>query len=379
MNKPLRVLLLEDSVADAELLLRVLRREGYSVTHRREETREGVRDALAHGTWDVALSDYNMPQLSVTDALDILHKQGIDIPFIIVSGSVGEEIAVSAMKAGAHDFFLKDRTMRLGSAIERELREAEIRAERRVAMQRLQERERQLEEAVRIRDEFISIASHELRTPLTPLVLEVASALDLVRRKQSGPAPDLSRIEAKLANCIRQVERLTTLINNMLDVTKITSGRLLLSPTEIDLREVVFAVIDRMAQSIARSGSQVTVDAAGPVVGTWDRDGIETVLVNLLGNAVKFGEGKPIDVSLEVFGDRARLVMRDRGIGIAPEQQRRIFERFERAVSTQHYGGFGIGLWIARQLVEAHGGTIRVSSVPGTGSRFEVELPLRTG
>jgi signal transduction histidine kinase len=374
MGKALRVLLIEDSEPDAMLLLRALRREGYEVDHRRVETADDLRDALGK-TWDVVLSDYSMPRMNVAESLRILAEHGVDIPFIVVSGSIGEEMAVSAMKAGAHDFFLKDHVTRLASAIERELREAEVRRQRRVALERLQERESQLEESVRVRDEFISIASHELRTPLTPLVLEVASALDLVRRRRNDPAIDLDRLETKLRGCTRHIERLTNLINNMLDVTRITSGRLRISRGRLDLREVVAATLDRMRQAIASSGSTVAVRADEPVIGLWDRDGIQTAVRNLMTNALKFGQGKPIAVRIERYGETARFSVADLGIGIAPEAQKRIFERFERAVSSQHYGGFGLGLWITRQMVEAHGGTIRVTSAQGSGSTFVVELP----
>jgi len=368
--------LLEDSETDEALLLRALHREGYDVTHRRIETADALRDALVNGAWDVVLSDYTMPHLTVGESLSILHEKAIDIPFIIVSGSIGEEMAASAMKAGAHDFFLKDRVPRLGSAIERELREADVRRDRRAALERLKEREAQLEEAVRVRDEFLAIASHELRTPLTPLVLELASALDLVRRRRSGdPSGELARVEGKLGNCTRHIERLTLLINNMLDVTRITSGRLHMSPVRIDLREVVVGALDRVQQAVATSGSTVAVRAGEPVVGVWDRDAVETAVRNLITNAAKFGGGKPIEIRVESAGDVARVAVEDHGIGIAPAQQRRIFERFERAVSSQHYGGFGLGLWITRQMVEAHGGTVRVSSTENAGSTFVIELP----
>jgi signal transduction histidine kinase len=376
MGKPLRVLLLEDSETDEALLLRALRREGYDVTHLRVETGEALREALATAAWDVVLSDYTMPQLTVSESLSILRERAIDIPFIIVSGSIGEEMAVSAMRAGAHDFFLKDRVTRLGSAIERELREAEVRRERRVALDRLKEREAQLEEAVRVRDEFLSIASHELRTPLTPLVLELATALDLVRRRRSAdPAEELGRVETKLGNCTRHIQRLTLLINNMLDVTRIASGRLQMTPVRIDLRDVVAAALDRVQQAIAASGSAVAVRSGEPVVGVWDQDAVETAVRNLITNAAKFGRGKPIEIRVESEGDVARVAVSDQGIGIAPEQQRRIFERFERAVSSQHYGGFGLGLWITRQMVQAQGGTVRVSSNENSGSTFVIELP----
>ena len=122
---------------------------------------------------------------------------------------------------------------------------------------------------------------------------------------------------------------------------------------------------------------RVEVEGAEPLIGEWDRFLLDQVVTNLLGNAIKYGAGAPVHVTLTSTQDAARLSVRDRGIGIAPEDQARIFERFERAVSDRHYGGLGLGLWIARQVVEAHGGTIRFESTPGKRTTFIVELPLR--
>jgi PAS domain S-box-containing protein len=237
------------------------------------------------------------------------------------------------------------------------------------------ERERQLQEAVRVRDEFLSIASHELKTPLTSLELQVAS---LRRLAVLHPGLHLTdeRIQSKCDSIVRQVERLTGLINNLIDVGRITSGRLALAREKVDLGEVVHAVLERAREAIRRSGSEVAVSIPDPVVGRWDRARVETVIANLVSNAVKFGNGKPIDISARALADRAVLAVRDHGIGLPPEDQHRIFERFERAVSHRHFGGFGLGLWVAREAVDAHGGTIRVQARAGAGSEFTVELPL---
>jgi signal transduction histidine kinase len=233
--------------------------------------------------------------------------------------------------------------------------------------------------AVRARDEFLSIASHELKTPLTPLELLLATATELVRRARSGVAElPLEKLETKLVKAAKQVERLTLLVNNLLGVTRITAGRLTLVRREVDLCAMVQAVVERMEEMVRSSGSRVTIHAGAPVGGTWDPGGVESVVSNLIANAVKYGGGNPIDVELEPAGDVVRLSVTDRGIGIAPEDLERIFERFERAVPGEHYGGFGIGLWVCRQVVLAHGGAIRVSSTHGVGSTFFVELSGRS-
>jgi signal transduction histidine kinase len=376
MRRPLRALIVEDSAADAELLLRALHRDGYEVSHERVDTAEAMRAALARQTWDIVLSDYAMPKFTVPAALRMVQESGIDIPFIVISGTVGEETAVAAMKAGAHDFFLKERLTRLGSAIDRELREAEVRRERRVASERLVESERQLKQAIQARDEFLVIASHELKTPLTSLELQVSN---LRRLGRSHPTVVISddKVQSKCDTILRQVDRLTILINNLLDVARITAGRLTLSRERVDLGDLVRGVLARAQDAIQRSGSEVALEIPVPVVGSWDRLRIETVVANLVSNAVKFGGGKPIEVAVRGNAQTATLMVRDHGIGISVEDQQRIFERFERAVSVRHFGGFGTGLWVARQAVEAHGGKIQVHSQEGNGSAFEIELPLR--
>jgi signal transduction histidine kinase len=368
MVLPLRVLIVEDSEADCALLVRVLENGGYDVAHRRVQTLETTRAALGEETWDVIVSDYSMPQFGAMGALAALKESKLDIPFIVVSGTVGEETAVQALKEGAHDFMLKDRLTRLLPAIERERREVEVRRQRREAIE-------DMKLAIQARDEFLSMASHEFKTPLTSLVLLMTRALSLVR-SPSAFDTKLAQVEAQLEKATRQIHRLTRLVNSLLDVAQIMSGRLRLSPESIDLRDVVDTVTGDLQEGINACRSELTVRGEQPVVGLWDRLTVETVVTNLLTNAIKFGEGKPIDVTIGIEADVARLTVVDHGMGIAPEDQARIFQRFERAVPSQHYGGLGIGLWIVRQIVEAHRGAIRVASTKGTGSSFTVELPL---
>jgi signal transduction histidine kinase len=374
-RRPLRALILEDSDDDAVLVVRALRHQGYEVTSRRVCAEAAMRAALGEQAWDIVISDYSMPGFTVADALSVLREHDMDVPFILISGSVGEEVAVGAMKAGAHDFFLKDRLARLGSAIERELRESKIRHERRVAAVKLLESERELRRAVQVRDEFLAIASHELRTPLTPLVLQLQGALRTLRAPRGRPDGALGdEIASKIENALRYVERLTLLVVNLLDVARITSGRMELARRRVDLSELVAGVSRRLHETM-RAG-ELRVAAGGPVEGMWDPVAIESVVVNLLSNAIKYGDGKAVDVTVERANDVARLTVADQGIGIEESDQRRIFERFERAVPAKHYGGFGIGLWVTNRVVTEHGGTITVSSAKGVGSTFVVELPL---
>ncbi len=218
------------------------------------------------------------------------------------------------------------------------------------------------------RDDFLSIASHELKTPLTSLVLNSDSLRTAARRG------DLEGVTRKAEGVRRNVDRLARLVSSLLDISRISAGRLDLELEVVDLSEVVREVVARFDDEARRAGCAVRVTASGAATGRWDRLRLDQVATNLLSNAIKYGRGKPVDVSVDAGDDRATLTVRDRGIGISAADQRRIFQRFERAVSKRNYGGFGLGLWIVRQIVEALGGSVRVESTPGEGSIFQVEL-----
>jgi signal transduction histidine kinase len=227
---------------------------------------------------------------------------------------------------------------------------------------------RRAQEAVAARDEFLSIASHELKTPLTSLTLHADSLRNAAARRR---APE--QIAAKAEVIRRSVDRLARLVSSLLDISRIGAGRLDLEIEELDLAEVAREVVDRFEDEARRARCTIVLEAE-PARGRWDRTRLDQVLTNLLSNALKYGPDSPVRVRVESAGDRAILSVHDRGIGISEADQRRIFQRFERAVSRRNYGGFGLGLWIVRQIVEALGGTVRVESVPGEGSTFTVEL-----
>ncbi|RKG69590.1 GAF domain-containing protein [Corallococcus sp. CA054B] len=232
---------------------------------------------------------------------------------------------------------------------------------------------RDARQAIRLREEFLSIASHELKTPISALQLQVQSLLAGLTK--SGAAFDPERLKRGLERVDRQVKRQTLLVNDLLDVSRLSAGKLELVLEPLELGALVREVAERFEQEYARSGTPLELSLAPEVVGQWDRLRLDQVFTNLFSNALKYGRGNPVHVSLEVEEDRARLRVKDGGIGIAKEHLPRLFHRFERAVSERNYGGFGLGLWIARQIVEAMGGHIEVESVLGEGSTFIVELP----
>jgi signal transduction histidine kinase len=230
--------------------------------------------------------------------------------------------------------------------------------------------------AVAARDEFLSIASHELRTPLTALRLALENMHRVANREAIEKLPP-EHVERVLVTAERQGQRLEKLVAGLLDVSRIHMGRLELDVEEFELGAAVQDSLGAVEDEAAQSGSEIQAKGE-PVRGAWDRFRISQVVTNLLANAVKYGGGKVVEVEYGPLGDdRAFLCVRDHGIGIDPTDQPQIFERFERAVSSRNYGGLGLGLYIVKRIVEAHGGTISVASRTGEGSTFRVELPLR--
>jgi PAS domain S-box-containing protein len=227
----------------------------------------------------------------------------------------------------------------------------------------------ELRQAVRARDEFLSVASHELRTPLTTIGLQVESMASTARGV-SAPFAD------RCAVVKRQTDRLDKLVGALLEVSKFATGRVALELEQVDLTEVVREVVAE-GRGRAAPEQSIQVHAEGPAVGTWDRLRLIQIATNLVGNALKYGRGRPIDVTVRTEADAAILEVTDHGIGISAEDRERIFDRFERAVSGRHYGGLGLGLWITREIVKVLGGQITVESTPGEGSTFTVRIPKR--
>jgi signal transduction histidine kinase len=240
-----------------------------------------------------------------------------------------------------------------------------------VASEDIDRRITALEEAVRARDALISIAAHELRNPLTPIALLV----DALRAQARG-LPEASELALGLDRLERAITAYLRRTTDILRVSRLSSGKFSAALSEFDLSAVVREVVDNLAFGAERVGSSLVLSVPAGITGTLDRLGFEEIVENLVTNAIKYGAGKPIAVSLVRDGPAARLRVRDHGIGISPADQARVFAQFERAVAQSPSGGFGIGLWLVGRLVEAMGGTISVESRIGEGSSFTVTLPL---
>ncbi|WP_437935638.1 AAA family ATPase [Sorangium sp. So ce341] len=232
------------------------------------------------------------------------------------------------------------------------------------------------QEAIGRRDEFLMIASHELKTPITSLQMQVQMVERLLRHDASASF-NPSRLKTMLQVLDRQSARLGHLVDELLDVSRLNTGRMTLAVELVELSCLTREVVERAAPQLAAAGCRPELEIDEPVVGYWDRSRLEQVLLNLLSNAMKYGTHRPIHVGVRRQADSALIIVRDQGIGIAEEDQARIFNRFERAVSVRNFGGLGLGLYLVRWIVASHGGTVQVESKPNAGATFVVKLPLR--
>jgi len=223
----------------------------------------------------------------------------------------------------------------------------------------------------------MSIAGHELRTPLTPLKLQVKILKTLLVDRVPPETKGRKELITLFTSSEQQIDRLFRLVEDLLDVSRINLGRMKLNSERIDLSDLVTEVLQRYETQFNQAGCPIEFHGEKGVIGHWDRLRIEQVVINLLTNAAKYGAGKPIIVTVLKEGETAKMTVQDFGIGIAQEDQKRIFERFERAVSVRNFGGFGLGLFISHQIVQAHEGSVSVDSQIGSGSTFTLTLPLK--
>jgi K+-sensing histidine kinase KdpD len=371
--KTLKVLVVEDSEQDAALLLRELQKAGYSLVSSRVDAGDEMSKALDAESWDIIISDHFMPGFSSLEALRLLHSKGFDIPFIIVSGQMGEDTAVSAMKAGAQDYIMKGNLKRLAPAIERELTEATSRRQRRVAEEKLREKEEELRLAKKmeaLKDEFIGMVSHEIKTPLTVIIgaLNVAS--------MDGVDPEMAK--DLINDAATSAEALATMVDNLLELSRFQANRLSIQAEHTSIKLIVESVVRRLGSRSAIHHLAIDFPSELPAAMV-DAIRIERVLHNLVENAIKYS---PDGGEVKIFGyhQHPQLVIgvSDQGIGIPPEDQPRLFQSFERLeVQERHdIAGIGLGLKVCQILVEAHGGRIWLESTPGSGSTFFFTIPL---
>ncbi|WP_426110775.1 hybrid sensor histidine kinase/response regulator [Pseudomonas sp. DSP3-2-2] len=341
----------------------------------------------------MAILDVQMPGMNGFELAELMRstERTKSIPIVFVSAA-GRELnyAFKGYESGAVDFLHKPLDIhavkskvnvfvdlyRQRKAMKEQVEELEqSRHEQEALLRQLQTTQGELERAVRMRDDFMSIVSHEVRTPLNGLILET-QLRKLHLAKDNMAAFTLEKLRAMVDRDERQIQSLIRLIEDMLDVSRIRTGKLSIRTSPFDLVELVSNLLESFSAQIAAAGSTVSFTADDPVIGVWDEFRIEQVVANLLTNALRYGARKPIRVRVYSADGEARVDVRDEGIGVSPENQKRIFQQFERVSANHAVHGLGLGLFISDQIVAAHGGTISVESEEGKGSLFRISLPL---
>ena len=368
----INILLVDDLKENLLALEALLRRDDLKIVCARSGAE--ALEFMIRQDFALAFLDVRMPDMSGFELAELMRgtKKTKSIPIIFVTATAKDQhFSFKGYESGAVDFLTKPLD---SHAVKNK---ANIFIEMYRQKQALRKIQNELEQAVRMRDEFMSIASHELKTPLTSLHLQTQL------RKRHLKKGDLSKFTAEYLLVMfesdeRQVTRITHLIDDMLDISRISSGKLTMYLEEFDLCALVKELIEQSMEQFSSAGCSVTFKSPTPVNGSWDRFRIEQVVMNLFTNAMRYGTGEAVQVEVFSQDNLAQIVVRNLGRGIAKENHERIFQRFERVKGTE-ITGLGLGLYIVRQILEAHGGTISVESELGKGASFRVSLPLCLG
>jgi signal transduction histidine kinase len=362
----LSALLVEDNLADSELVLRELRRGGFEVSSEVVQTADQFRQKLQTTNPDVVLADYNLGSWRGMEALEILRSAGLDIPLILVSGAVGDVTAVECIKQGATDYVLKDSLTRLPASVRRALEEKQVRKERRQAEADLAKKAEELARSNRDLEQFAYVASHDLQEPLRM----VAAYTQLLGERYADKLDENANKYIHYA--MEGALRMQTLVQDLLTFSRVGRDR---KRAPIPCDAVVKEALQNLHTAIQESGAVVHHERL-PTVSA-DRTQMVQLFQNLIGNAIKFrGENTAvISVSAEENGAEWIFSVADNGIGIALEHFDAIFVIFQRLHTRAEYPGNGVGLAICKKIVEQHGGRIWVESKAGQGASFKFTLP----
>ena len=372
------VLYIEDSDADFEEVVQELNQLSapqFSV-HREVRLADSF-EYLRHHAVDMVLLDLFLPDSERFETVTRFHKNFPQLALVVLTGAEDQALGIRAVEEGADDYLVKGQTQ--SNLLGRTLLYAIERKAQTLAQLALLESERiarfDAEKAAGIRDEFLSIASHELRNPLTSLKLQMSLLVKILQGDAVLESND--RVHKLAVGADREIDRFGKLIDTLLDFSKIQSGRIMLDYSRFEFTQVIRDTVDRLTPELKRANCEIILDLGLPIVGEWDLLRCEQLLINLLSNGIKYASGKPIRVSAASDRERVCLHITDQGPGIAPQDQERIFQRFERARIDRAVAGLGLGLYVVRQIIDTHGGTIRVKSELGVGSTFTVCLPLK--
>jgi signal transduction histidine kinase len=356
----LRVLIVEDEPADVELTLHALRQADLDAFWDVAQTAEEFTDLVRKNSYDVILADYKLPDWNGMESVEILRREQLDIPVILVSGALGELTAVECIKQGAADYVLKDHLARLPDSLRRAMREKKLRADHKQAQEELARSNQDLEQ-------FAYVASHDLQEPLRM----VATYTQLLAERYRGKLDD--NADKYIHYAVDGALRMQALVEDLLTFSRV--GRQGTDLQSTDCNVVVDRAVQNLQAAVDESRAQVTRDHLPTVLA--DGSQLLQVFQNLIGNALKFrGPELPaLHVSASKKGREWVFSVSDNGIGIAPEHAETIFVIFKRLHTRAEYPGSGIGLSICKKIIERQGGRIWVESQPGQGSTFKFTLP----
>jgi len=376
MNSPLRVLHLEDSPDDAILIRRKLRAEFPRCEVIRVDDESGFRAGLKAGPLDLILSDYRVPAFHGMNALMLARELCPEVPFLFLSGLLGDELAVDCLKAGATDYLLKDRPARFAPAVRRALTEADLRAKRKHFQAELEQRNRDLLKRNQEIENFYHTLSHELKTPLTSALEFIAIVVDGL----GGPINDAQKEYLGIAK--DSCHQMRNCINDLLDATRLETGKFALHTKPAALDALAHRVLTALRPAAQEKKVTLTEEIQpGLPLLPLDEQRMVQVISNLLGNALKYTPpGGSVFVKVSEVADALEFSVRDTGCGIPRAEQEHIFDRlYQVKTGDAATGGIGLGLYLCRELVQLHGGRIWVESQPGKGSTFRFVIPKSTG
>ncbi|OEZ56693.1 hybrid sensor histidine kinase/response regulator [Duganella sp. HH105] len=389
---PTKLLIVDDLPENLQALNAIVRGEGREI-FQAGSGEEALALLLQHD-FAMAILDVQMPGMDGFELAELMRgtERTRQIPIVFVTAA-GKELNYSfkGYEAGAVDVLYKPLDARAvkgkvqvfvslyeqREAVRRQVEALEeARREQERTLAQLNAAQAGLQRALAMRDEFMSMVSHEMRTPLNTLYLETQLRKMQLERGNMA-AFGAEQLQRMVARDDRQIQSIIRLIDDMLDVSRIRSGKLSLRPGWVELSGLLRRLVQDLTPQAATAGSSISLDAGTPVSGWWDEFRIEQIVVNLLTNALRYGAQKPVHVTLRVEPEQVRVEVRDEGAGIAPELQDKIFEPYERGAGNEAPSGLGLGLYISRELAEVHEGTLAVRSVVGEGAVFTLTLPRR--
>ncbi|MET0319777.1 MAG: hybrid sensor histidine kinase/response regulator [Duganella sp.] len=389
-EQPTKLLIVDDLPENLQALNAVIRGPGREIFQ--AGSGEDALALLLQHDFAMAFLDVQMPGMDGFELAELMRgtEKTRQIPIVFVTAA-GKELNYSfkGYEAGAVDVLYKPLDSRAvrgkvevfvalweqREAMRRQVQALEQARQAQEAMlAELNAAQTQLQRALAMRDEFMSMVSHEMRTPLNTLYLETQLRKMQLERGNMA-AFGAEQLQRMVARDDRQIQSIIRLIDDMLDVSRIRSGKLSLRPGWVELSGLLRRVVHDLTPQASTAGCTISLDAGTPVSGWWDEFRIEQIVVNLLTNAMRYGAQQPVDVVLTVGEEQVQVEVRDQGPGIAPEQQQKIFEPYERGVGNEVPSGLGLGLYISRELAEVHQGTLTVRSEPGQGAVFTLTLP----